>query len=57
MLQERELKKIKSKQKGKERRAAQKAERAKQAAAQLLVNQANGQVSSSPARRIVTINW
>lgn len=53
MLQEREQKKIKSKKKGKERRAAQKAERARQAAAQLLVNQANEQVSSRPARRIV----
>ncbi|KAG0712278.1 N-alpha-acetyltransferase 40 [Chionoecetes opilio] len=43
MLQDREQKKLKSKLKGKERRAAQKAERAKQAAAQLLVNQANAQ--------------
>ena len=40
------MKKIKSKKKGRERRAAQKAERARQSAAQLLVNQANAQVSS-----------
>uniref|UniRef100_A0A0P4WKD8 N-alpha-acetyltransferase 40 n=1 Tax=Scylla olivacea TaxID=85551 RepID=A0A0P4WKD8_SCYOL len=42
-MNERDLKKLKSKKKGKERRAAQKAERARLAAAQLLVNQANAQ--------------
>ncbi|KAG7177055.1 N-alpha-acetyltransferase 40-like [Homarus americanus] len=40
-MNERQLKKSKSKEKGKERRTALKAERARLAAAQLLVNQAN----------------
>lgn len=48
--QEREQKKIKSKNKSKQRREAQKAERARQAAAQLLVNQANALVSTVLSR-------
>lgn len=49
-LQERELKKIKSKSKSKQRREAQKAERAKHAAAQLLVIQANAVVSTGSSQ-------